>query len=357
MIKHSIAVIPGDGVGNEVVPAALKVLETVAEIHGGVQFEWTHFPWGCEYYLQHQVMMPSDGIATLKSFEQIFLGAVGMPQLVPDHISLGGLLLKIRQELEQSVNVRPAKLLRGMKSPLAEPQAFDILVVRENSEGEYSDVGGRVHNGQEELALQTAVFTRRASERVMRYAFEQAQRRHGRVTSATKSNGLAHSMPFWDDVLNTVHKSYPDVHTTTMHIDALAALFVMRPQVIDVVVASNLFGDILSDIGGAIMGSIGIAPAANLNVERRFPSMFEPVHGSAPDIAGQGIANPIGQIWTAKMMLDFLGYEDMGNLILQAIEHSLVENVKTADLGGTANTSEVTEHIISHIRHLADHQA
>ncbi|MDQ0189866.1 tartrate dehydrogenase [Alicyclobacillus cycloheptanicus] len=350
MNKHAIAVIPGDGIGQEVVPEALKVLETAAQIHGGIAFEWTTFPWGCEYYLQHETMMPSDGIETLKSFEQIFLGAVGMPGLVPDHISLGGLLLKIRQELEQSINVRPAKLLCGMKSPLADPQSFDILVVRENSEGEYSDVGGRVHNGPDEMALQTSVFTRKACARVMEYALSVAQRRRRHVTSATKSNGLAHSMPFWDDVFRDVSQAYPDIQTTSMHIDALAALFVMKPHVLDVVVASNLFGDILSDIGGAIMGSIGIAPAANLNVERKYPSMFEPVHGSAPDIAGKGIANPIGQIWTAKMMLDFLGYEDIASVVLYGIEETLVENVKTADLGGSATMTEVTERVIAHMK-------
>ncbi|GMA50711.1 putative tartrate dehydrogenase/decarboxylase [Alicyclobacillus contaminans] len=350
MNKHAIAVIPGDGIGQEVVPEALKVLEVAAQIHGGIAFEWTTFPWGCEYYLQHETMMPSDGIETLKSFEQIFLGAVGMPGLVPDHISLGGLLLKIRQELEQSINVRPAKLLRGMKSPLANPQAFDILVVRENSEGEYSDVGGRVHNGLDEMALQTSVFTRKGCVRVMEYALSVAQSRKRHVTSATKSNGLAHSMPFWDDVFHDVSQSYPEIQTANMHIDALTALFVMKPHVLDVVVASNLFGDILSDIGGAIMGSIGIAPAANLNVERKYPSMFEPVHGSAPDIAGKGIANPIGQIWTAKMMLDFLGYEDIGSIVLCAIEETLVENVKTADLGGTATMTEVTNRVIAHMK-------
>ncbi|CAM3816363.1 tartrate dehydrogenase [Alicyclobacillus pomorum] len=352
--KYHIAVIPGDGVGNEVVPAAIQVLDTVADIHGGVKFEWTYFPWGCEYYIKHGVMMQEDGIETLKSFDQIFLGAVGMPALVPDHISLGGLLLKIRREMEQTINVRPAKLLHGMKSPLANPQDFDILVVRENSEGEYSDVGGRIHRGEDEIAMQTAVFTRKASERAMRYAFSQAAKRRGHVTSATKSNGIPHSMTFWDDVFKEVSQSYPDIRTTSTHIDALAAFFVMKPHVLDVIIASNLFGDILTDLGGAIMGSIGIAPAANLNVERKYPSMFEPVHGSAPDIAGKGIANPIGQIWTGKLMLDFLGYEDLGALILSAIEDTLSDNVKTADLGGEATTPEVTAKIIEHVKRKAN---
>ncbi|GMA59946.1 tartrate dehydrogenase [Alicyclobacillus fastidiosus] len=350
MNLYSIAVIPGDGIGIEVVPAAIQVLDTVAEIHGGIRFDWTHFPWGCEYYLQHGTMMPQDGIDTLKSFHQIFLGAVGMPGLVPDHVSLSGLLLKIRRELEQTINVRPAKLLHGMKSPLAAPQDFDILVVRENSEGEYAEVGGRVHRNGEEMAIQSAVFTRKASERAMRYAFTQAAKRRGHVTSATKSNGIAYSMPFWDDVFREVSQLYPDIQAASNHIDALAAFFVMKPHVLDVVVASNLFGDILTDLGGAIMGSIGIAPAANLNVERTYPSMFEPVHGSAPDIAGKGIANPLGQIWTSKLMLDFLGHEDLGEIVLGAMEDTLDDNVKTADLGGTANLKEVTERVIEHVK-------
>ncbi|MBW7453810.1 tartrate dehydrogenase [Paenibacillus sepulcri] len=349
MNSYEIAVIPGDGIGKEVVPAALKVLEAAAQIDGGLAFKWTKFPWSCEYYLEHGRMMPSDGISTLRSFDQIFLGAVGMPDLVQDHISLWGLLIHIRREMKQAVNVRPAKLLRGLRSPLREPKDFDLVVVRENSEGEYSEIGGRIHRGPDEMAIQNAVFTRKATERVMNHAFELAKDRKGHVTSATKSNGITYSMPFWDDVFKGVCTAYPDISTSAIHIDALAAFFVMKPQIFDVIVASNLFGDILTDLGGAIMGSIGIAPAANLNLEREYPSMFEPVHGSAPDIAGKGLANPIGQIWTAKMMLDFLGYKEIGELVLAAIEDTLEAGVKTRDLGGNATTSEVTQSILDHL--------
>lgn len=352
MRTYAIASIPGDGIGNEVVPAAQQVLDAAAELHGGIQFAWTSFPWSCAYYLEHGRMMDEGGIETLKGFDQIFLGAVGMPALVPDHVSLWGLLIKIRRELEQAVNLRPAKLLRGLRSPLANPADFDFVVVRENSEGEYSEVGGRLHQGADELAIQSAVFTRKGCERVMRYAFEQAQRpgRHGHVTSATKSNGIVFSMPFWDDVFAAVSEEFPEVETTKQHIDALAAFLVLRPQVFDVIVASNLFGDILTDLGGAVMGSIGVAPAANLNVERKYPSMFEPVHGSAPDIAGKGLANPIGQMWTGKLMLDFMGYEEVGQLVLDAIEATLASGVKTPDLGGSATTTEVTDAVLERLR-------
>jgi len=349
MKTYKIAVIPGDGIGKEVVPAAIEVLDKVAELNGGFQFEWTYFPWGCDYYLEHGEMMPADGIETLKAFDQIFLGAVGMPELVPDHISLWGLLIKIRREMKQSINVRPAKLLAGLESPLKNPMDFDITVVRENSEGEYSDSGGRIHSGADEIAIQNAVFTRKGTERVMRYAFELAKNSKGHVTSATKSNGLTYSMPFWDEVFDLVKKDYPEIKTTSNHIDALAAFMVMKPQTLDVVVASNLFGDILTDLGGAIMGSIGIAPAANLNVEREYPSMFEPVHGSAPDIAGKGIANPIGQIWTGKMMLDFLGHQEAGSRILNAIEKTLASGIKTGDLGGTSKLVDVKDSIINYL--------
>ena len=251
--------------------------------------------------------------------------------------------------MKQSINVRPAKLLKGLESPLKNPNNFDITVVRENSEGEYSESGGRMHHGNDEIAIQNAVFTRKATERAMRYAFELAKKSRGHVTSATKSNGLTYSMPFWDEVFADVKKDYPEIDTAVNHIDALAAFFVMKPEAFDVIVASNLFGDILTDLGGAIMGSIGIAPAANLNIEREFPSMFEPVHGSAPDIAGLGKANPIGQIWTGKMMLDFLGYTDAGQLVLDAIEATLEAGVKTRDIGGSSNLVEVKNSILSYI--------
>lgn len=351
MKTYRIAVIEGDGIGKEVVPAAIEVLDAAAEIDGGFQFEWTYFPWGCDYYLEHGNMMPENGIDILKGYDQIFLGAVGMPELVPDHISLWGLLIKIRRELKQAINVRPAKLLAGLNSPLKHPRDFDITVVRENSEGEYSDSGGRMHQGADEIAIQNAVFTRKGTERAMRYAFELAKSSRGQVTSATKSNGLTYSMPFWDEVFEEVKQDYPDIDTAVNHIDALAAFFVMKPHQFDIIVASNLFGDILTDLGGAIMGSIGIAPAANLNIEREYPSMFEPVHGSAPDIAGKGIANPIGQIWTGKMMLDFLGHQETGNKVLNAIEQTLASGVKTGDIGGTSTLAEVKNSILQHLRH------
>src|SRR5699024_10668399 len=304
MKKIKIANIPGDGVGQEVLPSAVKVLETISNIHGGIKFEFTDFPWGCEYYLKHGKMMPETGMNQLKDFDSIFLGAVGDKGLVPDNVSLWGLLLKIRREFEQVINVRPAKTLKGIKSPLITPNDFDLIVVRENSEGEYSSVGGRIYEGEDEIVIQINIFSRKATERAMRFAFDLSSKRNKSVTSATKSNGIYHSMPFWDDIFNKISEEYPSVHTDSQHIDALAAFFVTQPEKFDVIVASNLFGDILTDIGAGIMGSVGIAPAANINVNGKYPSMFEPVHGSAPDIKGKGIANPIGQIWTAKMMLD-----------------------------------------------------
>ncbi|MGK7376702.1 tartrate dehydrogenase [Planococcus sp. 1R117A] len=342
-----LAVIPGDGIGKEVVPEALRVLDAIAEIHGGLAFNYTHYPWSSEYYIEHGRMMPENGLELIKESDAIFLGAVGDPSLVPDHVSLGGLLLKIRREFEQVINVRPAKQLRGMVSPLSNPKNFDILIIRENSEGEYSSIGGRVHSGMDEVVVQNAVFTKRGVSRVMEYGFEIARKRGSHLTSATKSNGIAHSMPFWDEVFKETAAGYPDIKTNSEHIDALSAFFVTRPETLDVVVASNLFGDILSDLGAAIMGSIGIAPAGNINLNGKFPSMFEPVHGSAPDIYGRGIANPIGQIWTAKMMLDHLGEPELGEIILNAIETTLEAGIKTGDIGGKSNTVEVTDAIIA----------
>ncbi|WP_374723369.1 tartrate dehydrogenase [Calidifontibacillus erzurumensis] len=352
MKKFEIAVIPGDGIGREVVPAALKVLDTLCEVHGGLRFETTQFDWSCEYYLEHGEMMPKNGLQTLSNFDAIFLGAVGNPKLVPDHISLWGLLVKIRREFEQVINIRPAKLIKGVKSPLANPKDFDLIVVRENSEGEYSEIGGRIHRGEDEITVQNAIFTRKGTERAMRYAFELAKKRRGHVTSATKSNGIFHSMPFWDEVFNDVKQDYPNIATESIHIDALAAFFVNRPHMFDVIVASNLFGDILTDLGAAIMGSIGIAPAANINLNGKYPSMFEPVHGSAPDIVGKGIANPIGQIWTAKMMLDHFGENELGTKLLEIIEQVTEAGIVTPDIGGTATTNEVTEEICKKIKQL-----
>jgi len=345
-----IASIPGDGIGKEVVPQAERVLKAVAELHGGLRFEFTQFPWSCEYYLEHGVMMPEDGLAQLKPFDAIFLGAVGNQNLVPDHISLWGLLIKIRREFEQVINMRPAKQLEGIQSPLVNPKDYDLVVIRENSEGEYSASGGRIHSNEDEIAIQNAIFTRKGTERAMHYAFEVAAKRSGRVTSATKSNGIVHSMPFWDQVFHEVSQSYPAIKTDSQHIDALAAFFVTKPAEFDVIVASNLFGDILTDIGAAIMGSIGIAPAANINVNGKYPSMFEPVHGSAPDIVGQGLANPIGQIWTAKMMLDHFGEIELGTHLLSSIEAVTKQGILTADLGGSYSTEAVTDAIIKAVQ-------
>lgn len=298
---------------------------------------------------EHGEMMPKDGIETLKNFEQIYLGAVGNPQLVPDHISLWGLLIKIRRECEQVINLRPVKSLKGVPSKLASDEPFDFIVVRENSEGEYSEAGGRVHHGGDEIVIQNAVFTRKATERAMRFAFDLAMKRNKKVTSATKSNGIVYSMPFWDKVFHEVGKDYPEVATESNHIDALAAFFVLKPEQFDVIVASNLFGDILTDIGAAIMGSIGIAPAANINLNGNYPSMFEPVHGSAPDIVGKGIANPIGQLWTAKMMLDHMGYDELGDLLMKAIEETTASGVKTPDIGGKSTTAEVIGEVLKRL--------
>lgn len=351
-MKHvSLAVLPGDGIGNEVVPEALRVLDAIASLHGGLRFEKRDFPWGCEYYLKHGQMMPENALETLSGFDQIFLGAVGFPG-VPDHVSLWGMLIPIRRGFQQYINLRPVYSLPGIVSPVSSvnENPIDFVVVRENSEGEYSDIGGRIHHGSEhESAIQVNYFSRFATERVIRYAFDLANQSKKKLTAATKSNGIIYTLPFWDEVCKQVHQDFPDVATQIIHIDALAAYFIMRPQEFDVVVASNLFGDILTDIGGAVMGSIGVAPAANLNPERKFPSMFEPVHGSAPDIAGRGIANPIGQIWTAKMMLDFLGEEELGGRLLEAIKHATSSGILTPDLGGQATTTEVTDTIIEHL--------
>lgn len=352
MKKIKIASLPGDGVGKEVVPAAQTVLKAISEVHGGLQFEFTEYPWSCEYYLEHNQMMPDDALDRLQDVDAIFLGAVGNQKLVPDHISLWGMLIKIRREFEQVINIRPAKLLKGITSPLTNPKDFDLLVVRENSEGEYSEVGGRIFRGEDEVAIQNAIFSRRGTERAMRYAFELAAKRRKHVTSATKSNGIVHSMPFWDEVFQSVKSDYPNIVTDSQHIDALAAFFVTQPQRFDVIVASNLFGDVLTDIGAAIMGSIGIAPAANINVNGKFPSMFEPVHGSAPDIVGKGIANPLGQIWTAKLMLDHFGEEELGVKLLDIIEDVTAAGILTPDLGGKYGTADVTAAIVERVHKL-----
>jgi tartrate dehydrogenase/decarboxylase / D-malate dehydrogenase len=339
---HDIAVIPGDGIGGEVVPAAQRILEGAAERHG-FGLRWHAFDWGCERYLEVGSMMPGDGLDQLRGHDAIFLGAVGAPG-VPDHVSLWGLLIPIRRAFEQYVNLRPIRLFDAVHSPLAHPPDIDLIVVRENVEGEYSEVGGRLYPGQEgELAAQLAIFTRRGTERVVRYAFALATERGGRLVSATKSNGIIHTMPFWDEVVDAVAAEHPDVEVERVLIDALCARVVRAPESLDVVVGSNLFGDILSDLTAAVAGSIGIAPAANLNPERDHPSMFEPVHGSAPDIAGQGIANPVGQVWTGALMLEHLGHADAAQDLHRAIEAVLDDRRNhTPDLGGRATTEQVT---------------
>jgi tartrate dehydrogenase/decarboxylase/D-malate dehydrogenase len=347
-MAHRIAVIPGDGIGKEVVPEGMRVLEAAGR-RFGFDLEWTTFDWSCERYAKVGSMMPEDGLEQLRKFEAIFLGAVGFPG-VPDHVSLWGLLIPIRRGFQQYVNLRPVRLLPGVRSPLAGRTSADIdmVIVRENNEGEYSEIGGRLYRGTpEELAVQTAMFTRKGCDRVIRYAFEQAMKRKRKhLTSATKSNGIIHSMPYWDERFAAMSRNYPEIRTAQYHIDILTAHFVQHPDWFDVVVASNLFGDILSDLGPAVAGSIGIAPGGNINPEKEHPSMFEPVHGSAPDIAGKGIANPIAQIWTGAMMLDHLGHEDAGRAVVQAIERVVREGkVVTRDLGGTASTSKVGQAI------------
>ncbi|HWC15510.1 MAG TPA: tartrate dehydrogenase, partial [Terriglobales bacterium] len=305
MTKHKIAVIAGDGIGKEVVPQGIRVLDAVAS-RFDLRLEWEHFDWSCDYYLKHGSMMPADWKERIGGHDALFFGAVGWPAQVPDHISLWGMLIKIRREFDQYVNIRPVRLFRGVPSPLAnrKPGEIDFYVVRENSEGEYSSIGGRVFSGTErEVAVQESIFTRKGTDRLLRFAFELAKQRPKKhLTSATKSNGISISMPFWDECVQEMAASYPEVKVDKYHIDILSAHFVQHPDWFDVVAASNLFGDILSDLGPACTGTIGIAPSANLNPERKFPSLFEPVHGSAPDIFGKGIANPIGQIWSGAMM-------------------------------------------------------
>ena len=343
-MAHRIAVIPGDGIGKEVVPEGLRVLEAAGR-RFGFTFEWTTFDWSCEMYARTGRMMPEDGLEQLRAFDAIYLGAVGFPS-VPDHVSLWGLLIPIRRGFNQYINLRPVRLLPGARSPLAgrTPADIDMVIVRENTEGEYSEIGGRLHRGTpDEAAVQVAMFTRRGCDRVIRYAFELARKRpRHHVTSATKSNGIIHSMPYWDERFAAVAKDYPDVRTAQYHIDILTAHFVQHPDWFDVVVASNLFGDILSDLGPAIAGSIGIAPGGNINPEKEYPSMFEPVHGSAPDIAGKAVANPIAQIWTGAMMLEHLGHQDAGRAVVLAIERLVKEGTSLPrDLGGTASTREI----------------
>ena len=354
MQTHRIAVIAGDGIGKEVVPEGQRVLEAVGKRYG-IDWRFTHFDWNCDYYARHGRMMPEDWFAQLAGFEAIFYGAVGWPATVPDHVSLWGSLIQFRRRFDQYVNLRPCRLMPGVASPLAAPAAADIdfVVVRENTEGEYSSVGGRMFEGTpREMVFQESVFTRHGVDRVQKFAFELARTRPAKhLTSATKSNGIAITMPYWDERFKAMAANYPDIATDQFHIDILCAHFVQRPQFFDVVVGSNLFGDILSDLGPAVCGTIGIAPSANLNPERDFPSLFEPVHGSAPDIAGKGVANPVGQIWSAALMLDFLGHRDAGAAVVAAIERVLADPraPRTRDLGGSASTTQAGRAIVDAI--------
>ena len=352
---YRIAVIPGDGIGKEVVPEGLRVLEHLVERSDGrLAFAFESFPWGCEHYARTGRMMDVDGLERLAGFDAIYFGAVGWPG-VPDHVSLWGLRLAICQGFDQYACVRPVRLLPGITSPLRDtaPDRIDWVVVRENSEGEYAGVGGRNFAGRgdrAEVAVQSALFTERGCERIIRYAFELARARARRkVTSVTKSNAQQYAMTLWDEVFARVATDYPDVETEQWLVDAMAARFVLRPETLEVVVASNLFGDILSDLGSALAGSMGIAASANIDPERRHPSMFEPVHGSAPDIAGQGIANPIAAIWSAALMLEHLGLLTESERIVRAIGATTAGGILTPDLGGTARTPQVTDAIIEHL--------
>jgi tartrate dehydrogenase/decarboxylase/D-malate dehydrogenase len=342
--NYTVAVIPGDGIGKEVVPEGIRVLEAVGRCFD-IDFKWNEFPWNCETYTQTGHMMPEDGIEQLRKYDAIYLGAVGFPG-VPDHVSLWGLLIPIRRLMRQYVNVRPVRMLKGVASPLKDrgPKDIDFIIVRENNEGEYSQIGGRLYSQTEsEMAVQESVFTRKGVDRVIRYAFELARTREAKhVTSATKSNGIIHTMPFWDERFSAIASEYSDIRSDQYHIDILTAHFVLHPDWFDVVVGSNLFADILSDLGPAVAGSIGIAPSANINPKRVYPSMFEPVHGSAPDIAGKGIANPIAQIWSGAMMLDHLGHPQAAAAVEKAIETALEDtSLRTPDLGGKATTVEL----------------
>lgn len=352
----NIAVIAGDGIGPEVIREGIKVLKKVAELDGKIKFEFTYFPWGCEYYLKNGTMMEAGGIEELSHYDCIYLGAVGFKG-VPDHISLWELLLKIRKEFDQYINLRPVKLLKGASCPLADVKRDDIdmVVVRENVEGEYAGAGDWLYKGKEqEVVLQTSVFSRKGTERVIRYAYELASRENRTLTSISKGNAMNYSMVFWDHVFKEVGKEYPNVKTASYLVDAAAMLFVKDPKRFEIVVTSNLFGDILTDLGAAIAGGMGLAAGANINPERKFPSMFEPIHGSAPDIAGQEIANPMAAIWSASQLLDFLGYTEWGSRVLQAVEKVLLEKkTLTVDMGGNAKTCEVGDAIVKELEKLS----
>ncbi|PJX14479.1 tartrate dehydrogenase [Halomonas sp. 141] len=356
-MAHQIAVIAGDGIGTEVMPEGIRALEAVAQ-RFDLALEFTTFEFGnCDYYLEHGKMLPDDWYEQLKGFDALFYGAVGWPDKVPDHISLWGSLLQFRRQFDQYINLRPCKLMPGIKSPLAgrAPGDIDFYVVRENTEGEYSSIGGKMFEGTErEIVIQETVMSRTGVDRVLKYAFDLAQTRpRKKLTSATKSNGISITMPYWDERVAEMAKQYPDINVDKFHIDILTANFVLHPDWFDVVVGSNLFGDILSDLGPACTGTIGIAPSANINPEGKFPSLFEPVHGSAPDIAGKGIANPIGQIWSGAMMLEHLGHKEAADAMVEAIEAVLSEGnpqVLTRDVGGQGTTESLGKAIAERLR-------
>lgn len=350
MKEYNIAVIPGDGIGNEVMEEGLKVLNKVSSLYGNVKFKYDHFDWGCEYYLEHGKMMDEDGLEKLKKYDAILLGAVGYPG-VPDHISLRGLLLKIRQGFNQYINLRPVKLLPNVECPIKNKDCNDIdmIFVRENIEGEYAGIGGILNEGkEEEVAIQTSVFTRKNTEKVMKYAFELAEKRNklNKVTSVTKSNALNYSMVFWDKLFKEGSVEYPEIYTESSHVDAMSMFMIQKPENYDVIVASNLFGDILTDLGSVLQGGLGFAAGSNINPEREYPSMFEPVHGSAPDIAGKGLANPIAMVWTVQMMLEFLEETELSTKVMEGIIEILKNKERlTQDLGGKASTWEVGDFI------------
>ena len=352
-MKHNVAVIAGDGIGPEVLTEGIKVLNAVAETDGSFSFDFTSFPWGCQYYLENGRMMAEDGMETLKKFDAIFLGAVGYPG-VPDHISLWDLLLVIRKKFDQYINVRPVKLLHGAPTPLkdVECEDIDMVFIRENSEGEYAGSGSWLYPGQDnEVVIQNGVFSRKGCERVIRYAFELARKEKKTLTSISKGNALNYSMVFWDQIFAEVSKDYPDVKTYSYLVDAASMFMVKDPKRFQIVVTSNLFGDILTDLGAAISGGMGLAAGANLNPERKYPSMFEPIHGSAPDIAGKQIANPLATVWSCAQMLEYFGHNEWSDRIISIIEEILVEKkALTPDMGGTATTSQVGDEVVRKIK-------
>jgi tartrate dehydrogenase/decarboxylase/D-malate dehydrogenase len=352
MKEHLIAVIPGDGIGREVIPEGVRVLEAVGAKHG-LRFAWKEFPWSCDWYKAHGRMCPEDAPDILRKFDAVYFGAVGNPALVPDHIAVWGLLINFRRWFDLYVNLRPVRLFEGMPCPLAgrKPGDIDYVVIRENTEGEYGGVGGRVYeNTPNEIVMQQAIFSRRGTDRIMKYAFELAKTRKKHVTSCTKSNGISITMPYWDERFAEMGKKYPDIKKDQYHVDGLTIQMVLNPDRFDVIVASNLFGDILSDLGPATAGTIGIAASGNINPERTAPSIFEPVHGSAPDIAGRKIANPLATIWSGALMLEHLGHPEAAADIVRAIERVIIEGPHTPDMKGKAGTSDVGAAVAEAIR-------